>query len=206
EEGRSKLQDLEQVYYGVQGSTTLRAAFPKELVGKRDAPVDVVVALHAAGGSENMFFEAYGRGIAVSEAIKRGWVFIAPRNSRTAVQDAVDWLQDARGLKVRNLFVIGHSSGGGAALGSYETKPAPTAFGLFAPALATVPQSVFQAPIYLSIGKQDTGRLYGSASSIGREMGNRPTFRYQEFDPCEHLMLVAESIPGAYAFFEKISR
>ena len=36
-----------------------------------DAPV--VIALHGAGGSENMFFESYGAGAAPKEAKKRGW-------------------------------------------------------------------------------------------------------------------------------------
>jgi pimeloyl-ACP methyl ester carboxylesterase len=39
----------------------------------------VVVALHGARGSENMFFDAYGNGALVQACVERGWFVIAPR-------------------------------------------------------------------------------------------------------------------------------
>lgn len=44
-----------------------------------DERVPVVVALHGAGGSENMLFDAYGNGGLVQACVARGWFVIAPR-------------------------------------------------------------------------------------------------------------------------------
>ena len=44
-------------------------------------PLPLVIALHGAGGSENMFFDAYGNGKIVDLCRKRGWLLVAPRLS-----------------------------------------------------------------------------------------------------------------------------
>src|SRR5262245_24250205 len=54
----------------------VRIFVPKGLDPKKPVPV---VALHGAGGSENLFFEGYGAGQIVKECQKRGWVLIATR-------------------------------------------------------------------------------------------------------------------------------
>ena len=38
-----------------------------------------VIALHGAGGSDNLFFEGYGHGAAVRLAKERGWLLVAPQ-------------------------------------------------------------------------------------------------------------------------------
>ncbi len=61
----------------VKSPPPVRVFIPKKL--DKDKPVPVVVALHGAGGSENMFFDAYGAGITQKLCEERGWVMVATR-------------------------------------------------------------------------------------------------------------------------------
>lgn len=199
EEGKTRVSELEQVYSAKQGSTTLRAAFPK---GKSATVMNVVIALHGAGGSENMFFELYGRGLAVSESLKRGWAFVAPRSGPTAVDDALIWLRQVRGLPLGKVFVLGHSMGGGTALGGrYQSKPA--AIAAFAPAAASIADSLSGVPVYVAVGKSDPLRsMVASLVSASQGRGN---FEFAEYDPAEHMMVVVDALPQAFKFFDRFA-
>ena len=197
EEGKTRVGELDQVYFAKQGSTSLRAAFPKK---KSDGPMDVVIALHGAGGSENMFFELYGRGLAVSEALKRGWAFVAPRAGPTAVDDTLIWLRQTRGQALGKVFLLGHSMGGGTALaGSYNVKPG--AIATFAPAAAAIGDSLSGVPIYVAVGRADM--LHASVAALAAANQGRAGFVFEELDPCEHLMVVADALPAAFKFFDR---
>ncbi|HMS56427.1 MAG TPA: alpha/beta hydrolase [Fimbriimonadaceae bacterium] len=206
QEGRLKLEDLDHVPLASQGKSTFRIALPKTLKGKTGVEVTVVVGLHGAGGSENLFFEGYGRGLAVKEALSRGWVFISPRATSTAVQDAADWIVQTRRLKVKHLFVMGHSMGGGLAFRAGSVTPKPAGLALFAPAAGSAPKSSLDLPIFLSVGTEEMGALRGTAQSLSREFADRSNFEYAEFSPCEHLMIVADSLPRAYKFFDRFAK
>jgi hypothetical protein len=74
-------QALLAIPTGKGRSIAVRLSVPKDdrsLI--RDAKRPVVVALHGAGGSENLFFEGYGAGHIVKECEKRGWYLVAPRS------------------------------------------------------------------------------------------------------------------------------
>lgn len=199
EEGKSRVGDLEQVYYARQGETVLRAAFPKK---RPDGPLTVVVGLHGAGGSENMFFEAYGRGLAASETLKRGWVFVSPRAGATAVDDSLIWLRQARGVPIGKVFVLGHSMGGATALGGrYQLQPA--AIAVFAPATASVASNLATVPLYVAVGSGDL--LRGASTGLNSAAQGRENFLFEELDPCEHLMVVPEGLPAAFRFFDRFA-
>lgn len=199
EEGKSRVGDLEQVYYARQGETVLRAAFPKK---RPDGPLTVVIGLHGAGGSENMFFEAYGRGLAVSETLKRGWVFVSPRAGATAVDDSLIWLRQARGVPIGKVFVLGHSMGGATALGGrYQLQPA--AIAVFAPATAAVASNLATVPLYVAVGSADL--LRGASTGLNSAAQGRENFLFEELDPCEHLMVVPEGLPAAFRFFDRFA-
>lgn len=206
EDGKSKLEDLAEIPLVRYEGSAFRVAFPPKVIGKRDVPVNLVIALHGAGGSENMFFESYGRGLAAKEALKRGWVFVSPSSTMTASQNAVNWLQTVRGLKLGKVFVMGHSMGGGIALGSGRMTPKPSAVALFAPAAGSAAKRDTQVPIFLAVGKQEIGMLRNSVLALSRDMSSRADFKFKEFDPCEHLMIVADALPDAYAFFDRHAR
>lgn len=206
QEGRLKLEDLDHIPLASHGKSTFRVALPKPLKGKTGVAVNVVVALHGAGGSENLFFEGYGRGLAVKEALGRGWVFVSPRASANAVQDAADWVSQVRKLPIKHLFVMGHSMGGGLAFRSGTVTPKPAALALFAPAAGSAPKSSLELPIFLSVGTEEMGALRGTAQSLAREFATRSNFEFVEYSPCEHLMIVADSLPRAYKFFDRFAK
>lgn len=85
-----------------------------------DDAVPLVIALHGAGGDENMFFDAYGQGAIKREADRRGFLVASPatfhfatngKNFRPLVADlSRDYPIDAD-----RVYVLGHSMGAAAA-------------------------------------------------------------------------------------------
>lgn len=198
DEGRLKVERAESLPLAKFNDTYFRAAFPRSR-----GPMNIVIALHGAGGSENMFFEAYGRGMAATEALRRGWGFIAPRSSVTAIQDVLEWLRVRKKQSIGKVYLIGHSMGGGVILQSGSFVPKPSGIALFAPAATSIPQNLADVPIWLSVGKQDF--LASGVRAIAQAQSGRKAFEFQELDPCEHMMVVADSILSAYRFFETTS-
>lgn len=196
DEGRLRLDRADSLPLVKSGDTYFRAVFPRAQKG----PLNVVIGLHGMGGSENMFFDSYGRGIAVSESLKRGWAFIAPRSSRTAVADVLQWLKTRRKQAVGRVFVMGHSLGGGTALLTGDVKPRPSAIALFAPAAQSIPSNMAEIPIFVAAGKQDL--MFSAAKGIANQLVGRRDCEFLELDPCEHLMVVADAVPAAFRFFD----
>lgn len=196
--GRLSPEDVEEVRYARQGSTVLRALIPRG-VPKR---ATVVIALHGAGGSENLFFEGYGGGLAVSEANKRGWVLLSPRATGDGAKNALAWLKEVRGIEPERLFVMGHSMGGGLTLASGPLQP--KAIALFAPAARAIPADLAEVPMFLAVGKQEMAMLRTGAQSMSEAVKKAGEFR--EYDPCEHLMIVADALPDAFKFFDSKSK
>ncbi|MEQ1932854.1 MAG: alpha/beta hydrolase [Fimbriimonadaceae bacterium] len=200
-EDKQKLEDQENIFYAEHGSSSFRAIFPEELRGKIGQPVTVVIALHGAGGSENMFFESYGRGICVTEALKRNWVFISPRTGPSAINDAIDWLANVRKLPIGKLYLMGHSMGGGNVLTSTPSLK-PTAIAVFAPASSRASEAIKSVPTFLAVGRQEMPVLSSAAKTLSNGLSLGSAFR--EFENCEHLMIVAEAAKEAYAFFDQV--
>ncbi len=203
EGGKKSLRGLDQVPFARHGATELRAAFPKRGrdLAQADQPVDVVIAFHGAVGSENLFFEAYGRGIAALEATGRGWLFVAPRVSTTAYEDAISWLASICRFKIGRVFVIGHSMGCGPALRAAKSSRAPTAAAIFAPAVGSIQDVPSGVGLFLAVGKQEMPALLAISrrmASAVRERGGT----YLEFESSEHLMIVADALPKAFRFFD----
>ncbi|MBX3118874.1 MAG: hypothetical protein KF784_07390 [Fimbriimonadaceae bacterium] len=202
EEGTMKLWQMRDLWRIEHGKTFFRAAFPNtsRVDPSQSKPVNVVIAYHGAGGSENLFFEGYGRGLAVEEAIHRGWIFVAPRVGTTAHKDVIDWLTNVRKLKIGKVFVMGHSMGGAYAAANIGTIN-PSAVALFAPSSALRRDDV-KCPVFLGVGKQELPFLVGTISRMARDLGGLPGFTYEQYDPCEHMMIVAEGAKAAYGVFD----
>jgi predicted esterase len=170
------------------GDTYFRAAFPRASI----KTLNVVIALHGAGGSENSFFDACGRGGMAMEALKRGWAFIAPRSSTSAVKDVLDWLKIRRKQTLGRVFVIGYGEGASAAL---QSGVKLSAVALLAPTPASF-SNFDDAPLYVGVGKEDS-----LAGAIRAEAG-RKSCDFQEFEACERYTVVAEASPSVFRFFD----
>lgn len=200
---RSGWDAVEEIPAVDYAGSRFRVKVPKH--AKNDAPV--VIALHGAGGSENMFFESYGAGICREEAERRGWILMSPRSSASAVAACLAWLREERGMRPRKVFVMGHSMGGGMALSREVLAVPPSAIALFAPAAGgSLPAALGSIPVFLAVGKQEIMMLRGSASRLGAELASRPGSSYREYDRCEHLMIVADAAKDAFRFFDRLAR
>lgn len=83
------------------------------------APRPLIIALHGAGGDENMFMEAYGAGVIKALAAKHDAVVVSPLTTVFATSprffDAiVEEMERCHGIDRRRVVVVGHSMGAAA--------------------------------------------------------------------------------------------
>lgn len=193
-------EDISPLYV-THGNTVIRLAFkgdkiifdqPKNspLQGKRK----VLIVLHGAGGSENMFPESYGGGKFVDQASSDGWLVLSPRATGSAVKDCLDWLK-TRDIEVEKLVIAGHSMGGALALTAANSGVKPDALLLFAPAGGKLPTGI---PTFVAVGASEMAMLKGSVEKLGAS-----ATQFNTYENAEHLMVVAEAWPDAWAFANK---
>jgi pimeloyl-ACP methyl ester carboxylesterase len=194
--GETKPSEVREVHWAKEGPTIFRAKFPE----KWSEPKTVVIGLHGAGGSENLFFEGYGSGAVPAEALKRGWAFFAPKSAPRATSDCVEWLKKTYGFAPDRVFVVGHSMGGGIALGTHTLEPKPAALGLFAPAAANVPGPFRETPIFLAVGAQEIPMLKDNAMRLADRVSDDSVVKI--YPDCEHLMIVADAARDCFQFFD----
>jgi predicted esterase len=182
-------------------NTVFRAWIPKEATAK----TPVVIALHGAGGSENMFYEGYGAGLARELAQKREWIFMTPRSSPTAPTNCLKWLQEARGLAPETVFIMGHSAGGGATVSSLARLTAPpNGIVLFAPATgAALPPAAQGVPTFLAVGEQEMGVLKTVSERLGALLKDRSDSKFMMVPNSEHLMIVADALEVSYEWMDQ---
>lgn len=193
--------------------TACRLFVPKGLDAKK--PVPLVVALHGAGGSENLFFEGYGAGHIVKECEKRGWLLVAPRmglgftGSSVPVGGIIDKLAERYPVDPKAVFVVGHSMGAAATIDVLQKHP-----GKFAAAAALggggrvkkETAKVFdELPTFVGVGTADF------AAAGGRSLGKALTdagakkVTVKEYAGVEHLVIVREALPDVFALFDKVA-
>ncbi|MBY0589332.1 hypothetical protein K2X85_19325 [bacterium] len=95
----------------------MRVYVPEKLDWSKDVPV--VIALHGAGGDENMFMDAYGQGALKREADRMGFIAVSPATFFfTSRSDMLEPLLADLALCYpidrKRVYVLGHSMGGGA--------------------------------------------------------------------------------------------
>jgi predicted esterase len=79
-------------------------------------PLPVVVALHGAGGDENLFPEGYGAGEIVRQAEEHGFVLASPETgqfllSPKSLETLLDTLELHLAIDRKRVYLIGHSMG-----------------------------------------------------------------------------------------------
>jgi dienelactone hydrolase len=168
----------------------------------------VVIALHGAGGSENMFYETYGAGKIVDLCEKRGWVLVCPRISSFfglafSTEEMLQSLE-SQGVTIDRsaVLVVGHSMGVGAAmsLARQETKLAAVA-ALGGGGSSAVSKSNSAAPFYVAAGDQDFGRTGAAGLARGlKRRGVETLFRI--FKNTEHLGIVQIALDDVFLFLD----
>lgn len=193
-----------------KGSTPARLFVPRNLT---DKAVPIVVALHGAGGSENLFFEGYGAGHIVTECRKRGWLLVATRSglafgSGPPIPALLDELAKRYPLDPKRVFVVGHSMGAGQTLDLVQRHP-----GRFAAAAAlggsgTVrdPKAFAALPLFIGVGEKDGLALAGARGLNKTLSASAKGLTYKEYPLVEHMVIVREALPDVFAVFDAAAK
>lgn len=168
----------------------------------------LVLALHGAGGSENMFFDTYGAGAIPRLCESRGWILVAPRlgfGRRIKLDQVLTGLKGRANIDTSRIFVVGHSMGAGVACQLLSQSPKKIRAGALISGGRRLKPSpdLLKVPLYFAAGSEDFGRgsTKGSYSSFKDENPRRCL--YEEFKNIEHLVIVQEALPNAFKFFDK---
>lgn len=172
-------------------------------------PVPLVIALHGAGGSEHMFFEAYGNGKLVELARARGWIVVSPayaRLKRPKVAGIVAALSEVLPVDPQRVAVVGHSMGALAGLGMVEGERDSVA-ALVAMGGGRAPRdaaALSGLPVHVAVGEHDFGRGGGEALHAALAACERSAeLELHVTLGSEHLMVVQDGLERAFAFLDR---
>ena len=173
------------------------------------APVPVLFVFHGAGGSENMFFEAYGAGRVIQEAEKRGWLVVAPAQGilglSLGIQEMLVALESCFSIDRNRVMLLGHSMGAAQVMRQMQLHPeipkAAVALGGGGQIRESDVKTFAATPWFIAAGKEDFGRrgaiqLHQSLLDAG---GNS---RYKDYEDVEHLVIVQAAIDDTFQFLE----
>lgn len=167
----------------------------------------LVIALHGAGGSENLFFDGYGRGGIVGQCEKRGWLLIAPRyaGGGTPMADIIDAVDRLYPGDRRKVFLVGHSMGAGQALTLASQAPERYAgvAALGGGGRVRPSEGMKTLPFYVGVGKEDFALTGARGLRRSLEEAGLKTFLYRELADVEHMVIVQEALPELFACFDK---
>ncbi len=195
-----------QFWLTLGSGAPVRVAVPP--AAKDGKPLPVVVALHGAGGSENMFFDTYGHGAIVRGCAKRGWLLVATRagllGGAPPAAAVVDELAKRYPVDESRVYLVGHSMGAAHAMMLVQQSPErfAAAAALGGGGLVRKPEAVKQVPLFVGCGAQDFA--LGSARALARdaEKAGNPRVRLKEYADCEHIVICQVAMGDAFAFFE----
>jgi predicted esterase len=188
-------------------SLPVRLRVPQE----SDEPLPVLIALHGAGGSENMFFETYGAGRLVQLGSDRGWLVVAPRQGLLGLSmdygAMLDVLAEHFPIDRRRVFLVGHSMGAAQVVTQVTRQPAMAAAAVALGGGRGAPDAsaVKEIPWFVAAGERDFGRR--GAQSLARALesaGARVTWR--EYPQVEHMVIVQAALDDVFAFLDSVSQ
>jgi predicted esterase len=189
------------------GTSVVRLLVPDKLDATQKVPL--VIALHGAGGSENMFFEGYGAGVMVSECRQRGWLLAAPRAgtfiNAAPVAAVVDELAKIYPVDPQRVYLVGHSMGAAQTIAALQAAPGKytAAAALGGGGGVRKPETFKGVPLFVGVGTEDFA-LSGArslAKAVEKVEGARVTLK--EYPQVEHLMIVPIALKEVFAFFEQ---
>ena len=172
--------------------------------GKGKQPL--VIALHGAGGSENMFFDTYGAGKITALCAKRGWHLVSPRVSGRFPAQLLESLSKVWNIDSSRVFIVGHSMGAAAASSGVDTGAIqPTAVALLGGGGAVTSSARWKdLPLMIGVGELDFGKMMASRTRPAAERaGSRLT--YKEYAGVEHLSIVQCALDDVFTWLDKVS-
>jgi pimeloyl-ACP methyl ester carboxylesterase len=169
---------------------------------KKGKPLPVVVALHGAGGSENMFFDGYGDGLIAKLCEKRGWYLIAPRGGLKV--GILEEFGRHFPIDKKKIFLVGHSMGAAQAVAAASREPDKYA------AVAALgggggfkdSDEIKKVPFFIGVGKEDFARGPAKSLSSALKKAGVKKVTLREYDDVEHLIIVQLALPDVFKFFD----
>jgi predicted esterase len=188
---------------GEERRVPLRVLVPPQWDDAKPPPL--VVALHGAGGSENLFFDGYGNGKIVRLCQKRGWMLVAPRvGFRPALPAVLEALHRRYPYSPKQVFLVGHSMGAAAALsavsadpGRYRAVAALGGAGAFRPSA-----DLKKVAFFVAAGSKDFA-LRGARGLKDRLVqAGVDQVVWRELADVEHLGIVQQSLGEVFEFLD----
>jgi len=189
-------------------SVPVRLKIPATTDPQKKLPV--LFVFHGAGGSENMFFETYGAGRAITEATRRGWLVVAPGQGllglSLSVSDMLDNLQHFANIDRSQVMLLGHSMGAAQVMRQMQQDPycalAAAALGGGSRMSAAAAATLKPVKWYVAAGTEDFGR--GGALQLHRSLTTTGvTSEYHDFPDVEHLVIVQAALSDVFRFLDQ---
>lgn len=211
EKGNVPLSETGQYWLELQGksrSTVVRVSVPERKSAEEKLPV--LFAFHGAGGSENMFFDAYGAGEIVRLAAKSGCLLVCPRQpllgGMLSIEEMLDQLQNCVPIDRERVVALGHSMGAAQTIAQTEGAKRGCLKGaaILGGGRRIGKQDVWQGlPVFAAAGDRDFGRggveqFAESAKRAGADV------RSEIYDSVEHLGIVQVALADVFVWMKPL--
>lgn len=208
EQAQAALARGQAFHAGLPGEHWLRLGTPARSAAVRvqiptgaSAKTPLVVALHGMGGSENMFFDAYGAGAIARLCRERGWALLAPRAGGAALSDILDSLAVLHPFDRKRVLLVGHSMGAMQASLELSAAPGDYAAAAFLGGGGRVRGDTLP-PCFVGVGKLDFSASAGR--TLARRLESKAASVVLKNYPAEHLTVVQFALPDVFTFFDEI--
>jgi predicted esterase len=195
---------------GAKSSTVVRVSIPANVVSGTSDKVPVLFAFHGAGGSENMFFDAYGAGEVAALSKKAGYILVCPRQPLMggvmSVEEMLEQLSQIAPIDTERVAVLGHSMGAAQTISQVERSKAGSIRGaviLGGGRGISKPDLWKIIPVFAGAGERDFGRrgVQLFAASCRKEGG---VVREEIYEAIEHLGIVQVALPDVFQWLEPL--
>lgn len=186
-------------------SATLRIALPPQKEANERHPL--VILLHGAGGSENMFFDLYGCGAVVRSCLDRGWIVAAPRSgvlAKPPLDSLIEAMADRWPIDPAKVAVVGHSMGGMQALAAVQSDP-ERFVGAGILGAGGSPRRGVQLSVPFFVGVGDRDFAHDGALGLARKLqATGAPVTLQEYPGVEHLAIVQFARTDLLKFLDSV--
>ncbi len=216
-----KAQAAKQSFYGNSKSgqywlslATAGTPIPVRMLApaavKQKKALPLVIALHGAGGSENMFFDTYGHGMITQLCEQRGWLLVSPRGTGMKperVAEIIEAVAKLYPVDLKRVFVVGHSMGAGQTAAASNLMPekfaAVAALG-GGQAIKTPSEGVKKLPFFVGAGSEDFGLRGAKALNESLQQAEVKKNIFREYAGIEHLTIVQVALKDVFTFFDSV--
>lgn len=193
-----------------QGRSTQVVRIEVPLLDFKDSSskLPVLIALHGAGGSENMFFQTYGAGRLVELGKARRWIVVSPRQTLTGLNldlpEMVQALSEHLPVDSSRVMVVGHSMGAAQAMAQVSKHPESVTMlaALGGGGNVRDSEAIRKVPFYVAAGERDFGKPRAKSLRMQLERIGCPV-EYREYPDVEHMVIVQAALDDVFAFFDK---